>query len=341
MDDEKFRYVNGGDNALLKLALYDVYKTKCYSCGVPQADFGAVQIDHIVPQTVPNDELTKWLSNEQIVDFDMHAPANLAPICPPCNTRKSNHDLSAFVQTALAQRKARQVASAVKKRVKFFRDSSAVAKFLITVADMDLEDPAVKATFVENMPALVRKLALLDPDKAQDFSEVRTVWAGDAAQGEPEMVTVTLDEAGRRALTVLEDVLEFELSDALQTPMSAVIAEVARQAERDLEAYEFDDRCETPTVGPATGTTKINVDEINIERSAITLFWFRFSGQLMASLSSSISVATVDGAETDEMQGDVFGSGTFTAEVGWELGDDEPLAGDVFVEDWQSDTSIW
>jgi hypothetical protein len=190
---DQIRYIKGGDNALLKLALYDLYKTKCYLCGVPQANFGAVQIDHIVPQSVSNDELPKWVPAANIAEFDMHAPANLAPICPPCNTRKSNHDLSAFPQIAPAQKTARKHAAAVVRRVNFLQGSSVVAKFLVTVAEMDLEDPAVKETFLDNMPALVRKLALIDPAKAHDFSEVTTVWVGDPSQGETEPITVTLN----------------------------------------------------------------------------------------------------------------------------------------------------
>ena len=50
--------------------------------------------------------------------------------------------------------------------------------------------------------------------------------------------------------------------------MVALLAEVAKQAEQALEAHEFDDRYETPTVGPAVGTTEVNVDGIAIERNA-------------------------------------------------------------------------
>lgn len=335
------RYVQGGDNALLKLALYDLYKTKCYLCGIPQAIFGAVQVDHIVPQTVSYDELPAWLPKDDIPEFEMHAPANLAPICPPCNTRKSNHNLSTFPQIALAQRRAQQLAPEVVDRVKFFQGSSAVAKFLVTVADMDLENDAVKKSFLENMPALVRKLALIEPATAHDFSEVVTVWVGDPSLGETEPITVTLNAEARRAATILEDVLEVSLESALQAPMAALFAEVARHAEQALESHEFDDRFETPTVGPPEGTIEVNVDGISIERQNLTLFWFRFTGRLMVSLSSAISVGSVDGGNTEELQGDVFGSCAFSAEVGWELGDDEPVEGDVFIEEWQADTDIW
>lgn len=99
----EFRYRHGGDNAILKLALFDSYRTKCYWCGKPQSDFAAVQIDHIVPSSTEASELGKWVPENRREGYDLDAPYNLAPICGPCNLKKSNHDVSGFpvVSTAL------------------------------------------------------------------------------------------------------------------------------------------------------------------------------------------------------------------------------------------------
>ncbi|MFD3695012.1 hypothetical protein ACFWUZ_02430 [Streptomyces sp. NPDC058646] len=44
------------------------------------------QIDHIIPQDVSELRLHElWSSYSLPIDFDIHDPHNLAPICIPCN----------------------------------------------------------------------------------------------------------------------------------------------------------------------------------------------------------------------------------------------------------------
>ena len=334
------RYRKGADNSVLKLALYDEYRTRCYSCGVPQSDYAAVQIDHIVPETTSPADIGKWVPASRVQGYDLDAPYNLAPICPPCNLKKLNRDLSGFPVLASALHRAWSKQSAVIRRAKFFQGPTTIAKFLKTIATMDFDDPDSKAVFEEHMPALVRRLAAINPSKAHDFDELRTVWIGDPTRGTQEPVSVTLGFSARASVTILENVCRVSLDDALQQPMMELRDAVIDRAHGVLNAYEFQDRNEEADVSTPDGDVDIHVDELRVSIDG-TYFWFTFSGQLDASLSAFLAVASVDAETTDYIQGDVFVNGRFSVGAGWEFEDTECV--EVIIDntdDWTCDTEV-
>ena len=336
----EIRYRSNGDNGILKLALYDTYRTKCYWCGTPQRDYAAVQIDHIVPSSTEPENIAKWVPEHRVQGYDLDAPHNLAPICPPCNLRKSNRDVSGFPVVASALHQAWIKQWDVIRRAEFFEGPNTIAKFLKTIATMDFDNPDNREMFEEHMPALVRRLAAANPAKAHDFDELRTVWVGDPAEGPQEPISVTLDVNARRKVTILEDVCEVSLDDALQQPMMELRDEIVSRAESKLRSHEFEDRYGEADVSTPEGDIDVNVNKIDVRRGG-TYFWFTFSGDFDASLSGFLAVPSVDAETTDYVQGDVFINGRFSVGAGWELGDPECV--EVIVDDsddWQSDTDV-
>src|SRR4051794_7823335 len=87
----KVRYT-GRNDAVLRLKLFQAWRLRCYSCRRPQ-EYRDVEIDHIIPRTISPARLQQLVEQHGLAaDFDLHAPANLAPICGACNTEKSDRD---------------------------------------------------------------------------------------------------------------------------------------------------------------------------------------------------------------------------------------------------------
>jgi len=96
VDDVRYRR---GDNAVLRSALIEQWNARCYWCEEPTR-FTDTQIDHIIPHTVTPDELHDLVQLHGLSpNFDLHAPANLAPICGTCNRKKADRKLRAPVVT--------------------------------------------------------------------------------------------------------------------------------------------------------------------------------------------------------------------------------------------------
>ena len=101
---ENVRYRPGGDNGVLRSALIEQWNARCYWCEEPTR-FTDTQIDHIIPHTVTADELHDLVQLHGLpADFDVHTPANLAPICSTCNRRKADRKLTAPVVTVQLNR---------------------------------------------------------------------------------------------------------------------------------------------------------------------------------------------------------------------------------------------
>jgi hypothetical protein len=336
----EIRYQSGGDNAILRLALYEAYGGKCRSCGIP-LDFAQVEIDHLVPRTTTPEGIAKLVHADRAKGYDLDAVYNLAPTCKRCNGKKSNRDLSRYLALASALEEAWAKREIVIRKAKSFEGPNAIAKFLTTIAAMDFEDADNRAMFEEHMPTLVRSLAAMNPEKAQEFDELRTVWVDDPAQEGRQLVLVTLNLDSRKSMTVFEDVCDLSLDDALLMPVRELRHEIIESGKSSLEHHEFKDRNEIPDVDYLDGDIDINIDRIDWERSG-NYFSFTFCGVFDSYLSGGVAVASVDGGDLEALQGDVFGNGRFSVTASWELGDpDCQHVGDAFIDDWQASTSIW
>lgn len=109
MRPEDVRYRRSGDNTVLRIVLFDEWRSRCYWCGLPKG-FHEIEIDHILPHTITHDGLRSLIEQHGLPDdFTVHAPANLAPICGPCNREKSNGEFAGTLVTGkLARARALQ-----------------------------------------------------------------------------------------------------------------------------------------------------------------------------------------------------------------------------------------
>ncbi len=331
------RYRKGGANRVLRLALWEAWGSKCYWCSKP-VELNVTQIDHIIPQDVSELRLHElWSSYSLPIDFDIHDPHNLAPICIPCNgvESKGNATYEApIVMTRLKTAEKRR--STVIARVQKFGQSGKVAEHLLQASMADLSDPDIRQEFMDHAPAVVQILAMTDQGLG-DYHSFRLVEVAVWEEvGNYQRVDVALDGRGRTAVALLEEVCESTLDDVLHDPVIQLVEEIRDRVTAAFEALESDDPI---TAGDATSDfVTINVDSLDFRRFASAVE-FTFGGDFEASLSASLVRSAPDGDGTDEFQGDAVVSGAFSIVAVWELTADPTgvAAGDCIIEAWTQD----
>jgi hypothetical protein len=315
---ESVKYRPGGDNAVLKAVLYDLWDFKCYWCGGPK-EFGDVSIDHIVPQSFAGEKLLELRKKHGLpTDFDLHDPMNLAPICTRCNgpSGKGGRDLLTLPIVGEKLLKARGLRPRVVKQVAEFATSGKVAKALLQARTANLKNEKIRAAFETYAPAVVQQLALLGESLAQQFTAERT-YEIDLGDGIFMSLEVALDEAARRALTILEDVCQDDLDDLLQVPILEVRNRMLYDVESEFRRIEDPAGGETDAGTPEIDFLNIRIDSIEFRREASDCV-FAFEGHLESSMSSSLVQNSADGGETVEIQGDAYVTGQFQFEAVWD-----------------------
>ncbi|MEU3071711.1 hypothetical protein ABZ712_33275 [Streptomyces sp. NPDC006906] len=304
-------------------------------------EFNVTQIDHIVPRDVSEPRLQEIKHFYGLpVDFDIHDPRNLAPICIPCNGVESKGNQTydtPVVGTRLKTAEKRR--SAVIARVRRFGQSGKVATHLLQAVTADLSDPGIRQEFVDHAPAVVQILAMTDQGLGDyhSFREVEVELWVDA--GSYQRVDVTLDSRARLAVSLLEDVCETELDEVLQRPVVQLIDQIHQRVTAGLEAMESDDPI---TAGaPVSDFVTLNLNSLDFCRFA-DVVEFNFGGTFEASLSASVVRVSSDGDGTDELQGDAVVSGEFVIVAIWEPAADltDVAAGDCTIVDWAQDLHI-
>jgi hypothetical protein len=210
--DARYSHSSGDHNRLLLLALVQAWGNKCYWCRTPTS-FRDLQIDHIIPKK-PHGGGT--------ADFDVDGPANLAPICGPCNQEKGNRDYRDDPRIASQMRAAATAAPKVQGNlVRFHKDGAVVQALLaVTAADVESEDvaEALESFGALILPVFRQKFPqILDAPYTQAYTRRRppVVFEGRQVQLPQEQLLVELDVQSRRALIVLEDVLDIPMLSAL------------------------------------------------------------------------------------------------------------------------------
>lgn len=197
----RVRY-GGGDDRALRLALLEEWGWTCYWCGVSLLHHTA-QIDHIIARTVAPTRLAELIRLHQLPAlFDLHGPANLGPICVPCNNRKRNND---YLEAPVVYEKlvtARRRAPAVTRRYQAYHTNVAVGRALVEASTADLAIPQARMEFLANAPAVVQTLALLDENQA-DFVVQRNVGLH---FGESGRMSLALDARGRARYAWVEEI---------------------------------------------------------------------------------------------------------------------------------------
>lgn len=311
------RYKLGGNNRVLKHVLRQVWESRCYWCR-NYKDYSALEIDHILPQDSDDAERARLKQTFGLPDdYDVHAVYNLAPICGDCNKDKGSEDLTHLPVVFSRLKKARQNAKTVSSRVSSFKKSSELGGALLIAAEANLGDADNRATFEEGAPAVVQRLAELGEEKA-DFLVFRPAEV-ETEEG-THLVRLALNERGRRAVAVLEDVAGGSLEEALSVPVADLLYRIANAAGGAFLSH--DDGLGAPDIGPVS----VEWPVIAIDRAVLNAvppahLEFEFAGEFEATADGWVARSSADGGELEYVQGDASVSGRFVFDLSWDPAD--------------------
>lgn len=310
------RYRPGGDNRLLRHILRQVWDQRCYWCHKFK-DYLDLEIDHILPQVSSPEEKAELSQTLGVAsDYDVHAVYNLAPICPDCNGSKSGMDLTTTGLVITKLKKARDLAPRVNDGVQRFGRASELGEALLIVAEADLQDAQIQATFAEGAPSIVQRLLELGEDLA-DYLTHREV-AVEIAEAD-HIISITLNRHGRAAVGVFEDIAGGDLDQALITPLEDVYFQMA---EAIADAFRYHDE----TSGADVGSVSITWPTLSIETMTYTAappsqLWFGFDGSFEGLADAGVVRSTADGSELEDVQGDAEFTCHFAFSLEWEPSD--------------------
>ncbi|MBF6302295.1 HNH endonuclease [Nocardia amamiensis] len=217
-DDARYSHSSPTHNRLLLLALVQAWGHKCYWCKTPTT-FRGLQIDHIVPRNPASGPVGDLGLG---ADFDVDAAANLAPICGPCNQEKNNDEYWNIPRIASVIKAAADAVPRVQRHLTRFRANDSVVRALLAVTAADLGNDEVADSVAEFGAVILpvfreRFPQILDAPYWQDYTERRPVveFEGRRVQLPEERSMIEWDVTSRRALVILEDVLDTPIVYAL------------------------------------------------------------------------------------------------------------------------------
>lgn len=226
--DARYSYSAEG-NRLLLLALVEAWGNKCYWCRTPKT-FRDLQIDHIVPRN----PRSGWDPH-----FDVDAAENLAPICGPCNTEKSNGEYQGAPRVDAIREAAVKAAPEVRRNFERFHKDSAVMKALLAVTAADLASPdvaeAITAFGMAIMPIFRESFPqLITAEYTQNYTVRPPTLPIQGREFEPpdERSLVRFDAQGQRALIVLEDVMGIPMPEAIDDVRRSIEGAIDEQIDR-------------------------------------------------------------------------------------------------------------
>ena len=316
MTDEG-HYKPNGDNRLLRHILREIWGSRCYWCNEPQP-FSALEIDHILPQDSTTEQHAQWTAAFDLpADYDIHSPYNLAPICGPCNKKKSNKDLSKLGVVHNHLNSAQKYAPLVTKRVLAFNQQPQLSAALLLAVEVDLTDPDTRATFEEGAPAIVQRLAELQPEKA-DYLTYRAVALD--VDDEPHSFFVTLNEQGRAAVNVLEQIAGGVLDEVLKDPIEDMFLQAEEATAAALRLH--DDGLYAPDVGKPSIWPSISITTVRYSATGPGEIEFAFEGTFEGWATAFVARENPWGDGLEEIEQEATFSCTFTFELTWELSPD-------------------
>ncbi|MFI6272478.1 hypothetical protein [Micromonospora zamorensis] len=244
--------------------------------------FATAQIDHIIPRTVTPDRLAELIVRHHLpAGFDLHAPANLAPICASCNNDKRDGDYldAPVVHAKLAA--ARRIAPEVVRRVKAHKTAVTVGRALIDAATADLSGPQARDEFLECAPAVVQTLALLDENRA-DFFVYRDVVL--YLSGDIMRASFTLDARSRARYAWVEEICGRAWPELIEDGMRQMVT----HAEALLGGAIRNECGDTASiVSSSTDSLTASMDIADLRRHG-SLMTCQVSGQMEAHYSALV-----------------------------------------------------
>lgn len=302
-----------------------------------------MEIDHLVPRsyrfdTERLDKLVRDCLPPAFValGFDIDAPHNLAPICRECNNDKRDESFEGSMRFTRLLEKARQREPQVQKLFQAFEDQHDLAKALLTVAVAEVADPKAKETLMEFGSLMVNRLRVVAPDVLETPSDYPL---DDPDADEMQHVVVTLNEDGRRARVILEDVYSCDFDDSLRYPVRAVVCAVNDQFVSSMHRYLFDGGEPDADIEAPVGRVVVEVTELSYESAEE----FRLGGRFEADGSSEAAIHANTDSGTAWVQVDATGVGTFW--LYFAPNDENVDPGSVFLtftdESTRCDDPVW
>ncbi|MEY9956806.1 HNH endonuclease [Streptacidiphilus sp. MAP5-52] len=322
-----------GDNAVLRMALWRVWNSRCYWCREP-VKFADCQIDHIIPKDIADGALRHLKNHFALPDaFDLHDPQNLAPSCARCNGPGGKGDAtydSPVYGTYLG--KATKHRPAVIRRVQSFGRSGKVAEHLLQVIKTDVSHGDACQEFLEHAPAVVQILSMAGNGLADYRSFDRLEIEVDKF-GTEQGVNISLDARGRTTLVLLEEVCGTDLGSALREPVVQLLRQVHKGA---VDHFEHQRSDRPLTAGPPVSDWfVIELESLDFRREG-QLIEFTAGGVFEGSLSLSLTRIDSRGDGPEDFQGDVVVDGSFSASTFWDPGSGTTglEAADLVIDDW-------
>ena len=309
------RYVPGGDNTFLRLALWIKWKQRCYWCRKPK-ELSEVEIDHIIPQKkklkVAEREAI-YKSYDLPADYDVHALANLAPICGPCNGEKSD-DVKAGVGVILSKlNRARALRLSVEKEVASIKAAPKASKLLLQCSELSLYDTKVLDAAKVFGPVIMRKF---DEVGIEFVREERFEFLGSYS---PQDLTVTTSlsigsQAGVAALgrQRWESVVKRATFGILDSLGATVSARVSRK-------WSDRGRGEVDAGDPAPFLMSVEIDQIIRFSIEDDLADIELGGEFDGSLFGEAQLSSADGSGLESESYHQAMSGRFVAVVTYDL----------------------
>lgn len=318
VDHALYRRGDAESNRVLLLALWARWGKRCYICGFV-GDLSHFHIEHMIPRDMGKADVKKNVekygsATVQALDFNVDAPHNLAPACSKCNLEKSNRDLTAAGYLMQALDKACAWEADVRRRVAAFRKTDAVTQSMLSMLVADLTDSASKSALLSLGPVVVDRLRMVAP---QTLAGESSYPFDDPYADEYDQVTVTLDERGRRAAVIVEDLHGSDFDEFLQIAVRAVRVAVSDALKSDIESQLKDQGHYEPVVGEPNGRSHIAVVEVLFD-AADDLFRVRGSYEADGAASAVVVGTHGDSADVTEYA--------------------DPVSGDFIVELWFDDT---
>lgn len=333
------RYKPGAaiQNRYLLAALLHVWGQRCYICSAVK-DNSDYEVEHLVPRSFVKEEVRKLLDEYgspevKALLFDVDAPHNLAPVCGRCNSEKSDMDLVGSNRMMVLLERARKFEPLVVDRVRLLRSKGKVVEALSAIAIADISDPASRDALLKLGPEVVNKLRVAAPQTLMGPSNYDY---DDPYADSQEWVSATLDEQGRRARVICEDVHEGDFDGLLGAAVGEVKSAIRNRLTDDICADLSADGHEYADLGGVAGRLHMVIDQL---RYKVGEEAFEVSGNFFADGSTDVAVPDISAdSGTVWMQRDADPiEGTFTVDVWFQSGKAEVGDAELGVEDWSQD----
>ncbi|MBM2623419.1 hypothetical protein JIG36_48785 [Actinoplanes sp. LDG1-06] len=246
-------------------------------------------------------------------DYDVDAVYNLAPICGECNKDKGDQDLTQIPVIVSHIKKARKLEVKVSSRVHSFGKSSDVGAALLLAAEADLDNPRIRTTFEEAAPAVVQRLSELGNDKA-DFFIIRAVDV--ESRGRRHAIELKLNEKGRTAIKILEDIIGADLEMALVAPLDDLLLRIEDSSGHALRGH--DEGAGAPDVGSLeVDWPTIVIESVNFAATPPANVDLEFDGKFDAWVTGTVTRTNNLGDGLEDLQGEADVNGSFNFTLSW------------------------